>query len=110
MIFLQPFVIMGEQGIISTLRTFGYDLFDDFIDHTYDAEKDHLKRFELLKIEIRRLISISHKEWADFLYESYDRLGYNIRNLKQSSHRYNTIHNTKYKGQSLDFPADHEKI
>ncbi len=109
-LMLQPFVIMGEQGIINTLRTFGYDVFDDFINHTYDKEIDHLKRFELLKTEIRRLISISHEEWADFLYNNYDRLLYNVKNLKQSSYRYNTIHDTKYNGQLLSFPADHKKI
>lgn len=40
-----PFIVFGAPGTIALLRETGFDVLDDFFDHTYDAEDDPAERF-----------------------------------------------------------------
>lgn len=51
-------IILGLPNSIEKLRELGFDLFDDFIDHSYDQELNHRKRVELGFKELQRLNSI----------------------------------------------------
>lgn len=62
---LKPFyyyqfpIIIASHGHVNELRNiYGFDLFDDIIDHSYDNEKDNKKRFELIFNEIKKLQKI----------------------------------------------------
>jgi hypothetical protein len=50
-------LLMGGPQTIAYLRKSGYDVFDDLVDHGYDAEFDHSKRFNSLMAEIKRINS-----------------------------------------------------
>jgi len=43
---LQLPIIIGYQGIISDIRNYGFDVFDDIIDHSYDDMPNEI-RWEL---------------------------------------------------------------
>ena len=51
------------------------------------------KRFNALWAEIERLMKLSHKEWADILYNLLPDLLYNINNFQKCFHR---LYNEKY--------------
>ncbi len=40
-----PFVVFGNAGVIGGLRDLGFDVFDDLLDHGYDALADPAARF-----------------------------------------------------------------
>jgi hypothetical protein len=103
-----PFLINGECGMIQKLREFGYDVFDDIIDHTYDTIRDDRKRVETLYAEIHRLCKKTHTEWAELLRSLYPRLEKNYYHLLQSYWRHNTFHEPVYKNQVLEFPSVHK--
>jgi hypothetical protein len=54
--FMQLPIFVATYGHVSYLRKrFGFDMFDDLIDHSYDLEKDNQKRMKMVFEEIKRL-------------------------------------------------------
>jgi hypothetical protein len=54
--FMQLPIFVATYGHVKYLKTrFGFDLFDDLIDHSYDSEPDSKKRMLLVLNEIKRL-------------------------------------------------------
>jgi ribonucleotide monophosphatase NagD (HAD superfamily) len=45
---LHPVIIVGNPGVVEYLRTQGFDMFDDFIDHSYDSVMDTNTRIDKL--------------------------------------------------------------
>jgi hypothetical protein len=58
----QLFVVWGNAGIIAHLRDLGVDVFDDIIDHGYDAVTDHRNRLEYIHKELDRLAELHWPE------------------------------------------------
>jgi hypothetical protein len=58
----QLFVIWGNSGIVTHLRDLGVDVFDDIIDHAYDAVTDHRNRLEYIHRELDRLAAL---DWTE---------------------------------------------
>lgn len=52
----QLFIHIGAQNNIKYLRKFGFDVFDDLIDHSYDTEPDLSRRVALAMAEVSRLL------------------------------------------------------
>jgi hypothetical protein len=48
-------ILLSGAHIVSTLRSLGYDMFDDLVDHSYDTILDHAQRFHAVHKEIIRL-------------------------------------------------------
>jgi hypothetical protein len=86
--WLQPFVMCAEHHSVQTLRDFGYDVFDDIIDHSYDNIKDHPQRMTALFDEIQRLCGISDVEWIDMLNQIRPRLKANVNHLSHANDRF----------------------
>lgn len=51
-------LFLTVKGYVSLLKSIGFDVFDDFIDHSYDNEDDPDKRIKMLVKELVRLKSI----------------------------------------------------
>lgn len=66
----QLFVIWGNSGIVAHLRDMGVDVFDDIIDHAYDAVTDHRSRLEYIHQELDRLAALV---WQDIYHTTYQR-------------------------------------
>ena len=49
---------MSVPGTIEMLKSQGFDVFDDVVDHAYDNETDHKKRFGMIIDEVKRLKEI----------------------------------------------------
>ena len=59
---IKPFVrgqlplIHSYTGLQSELRKMGFDLYDDFINHSYENETNSVKRLEMIVDEGKRLL------------------------------------------------------
>ena len=75
--FFQLPIIVGNYQMVKKIREeFGFDFFDDFIDHSYDDEPNHKKRLEMIVDEIERL-NTNPEKIKEFYINNNDRL---IRN------------------------------
>lgn len=61
--FGQPFVLIGAVGSVATLRDRGYDVFDQFIDNSYDTIPDNTKRWLACRDVIQSLHNRDLAAW-----------------------------------------------
>lgn len=104
---LQPFVAFGEPGTIREMKNLGYDVFEDFINHSYDTHEDPYHRLDSLVREVDRLCRFSKQRWDDIMIKMLPRLIKNYQHLLQAPLRYNEIHAPMYQGQTVMFPSHH---
>jgi hypothetical protein len=52
-----PFVVFGNAGVIGGLRDLGFDVFDDLLDHGYDALADPAARFAAAEAATMRFLA-----------------------------------------------------
>jgi hypothetical protein len=75
--FYQLSIIVGNYQMVKKIREeFNFDLFDDFIDHSYDNEPNARKRMEMIVNEIERL-NKNPEKIKEFYIENNHRLIYN---------------------------------
>lgn len=66
---------------VKQLRDLNFDVFDDFIDHSYDTEINPIRRVEKLTKELKRLCSLSKSELVDIVDGLEYRMHGNMLNL-----------------------------
>lgn len=54
----RPFLIYGEPMSVATLRDWGFCVFDEVIDHSYDLEFNPILRFSMFISELKRLANL----------------------------------------------------
>jgi hypothetical protein len=89
---LQPFLLVGQCGMLAALRELGFKTFAPFIDEAYDSESDDTKRLEMVLAETRRLCEMPHADlqaWYDTIFD--DVLLFNRMHLAESHHGYDHI-------------------
>ncbi len=74
-------LVISTPGMVTYHRKQGYDVFDDFIDHSYDTVEDTKQRFDMIAREIRRLAAMPLAEIHNFYTQSIDRLQHNRESL-----------------------------
>jgi len=74
-------IFFNTYGYVNKLRSFSFDVFDDIIDHSYDLEKNPIKKIEMIVSECKRLISKPKSELIDIVNNTFDRHEKNIRIL-----------------------------
>ena len=62
----QLFLIFGGTGTIQFLRDIGFDVFDDYLDHSYDIEPDWITRAEKIASVLDTWFAADHEKiWAE---------------------------------------------
>jgi hypothetical protein len=103
----QPFVTAAEPGAIRALRNMGYDVYDDYINHSYDDFEDPQDRmFELFK-EVERLCAIPNKEWISMRKAMLPRTQVNLTHLSNAHFRFNELHEPIYRGACIVGSSNH---
>ena len=74
---LQPFIMIGDNGILKYLHRLGFKTFGDYIDESYDTAPTVKKKFEIIEKEIKRLNNMSMDELHDLFYQMKDIVTYN---------------------------------
>ena len=85
-ISLQFLLYLGNPFVIKRLRKDGYDMFDDFINHSYDEELDFENRLFLLLSEVNRLSNLSKKQINLFYKNNINRFIKNKENFFEHNH------------------------
>lgn len=78
-VFMHPFMIIGQPRTLEVLREWGFDTFDDIFDNSYDLEEDMFKRTEMVLEQMQTINSMTQEELKQKTLEIRDRLVYNKR-------------------------------
>lgn len=76
-VFMHPFMILGQPRTLEILREWGFDTFDDVFDNSYDLEDDMFKRTEMVLHQMEIINKLSPEELKEKTLELKDRLVYN---------------------------------
>ena len=77
--FGQPFVVIGPAGTLETLRTAGYNVFDNVLDNTYDTIENNTERY----IAVRNLlISIQQQNVSELFKKCLSGIRHNQLNFR----------------------------
>ena len=79
-LMLQPFIAFGSKDNLLCLQHKGFDVFDKWIDVSYDSEADEGKRLVLFLRELDRLHNMSHTDWKKLLIEMLPSILHNFYN------------------------------
>jgi hypothetical protein len=53
---------LGCPGLVAYLRSIGFDMFDDYIDHSYDDEHDWHRRIDMIHHQIKQLLELDFEK------------------------------------------------
>lgn len=83
----QPFVMWGDVNTVQALREHGYDVYDAWINHSYDTISDPAERLKVITDEVKRLNAISPEKWAEMLYDMLPTIMSNNKNFNKAFDR-----------------------
>jgi len=90
----QPFVIWGQPGANHKLKDFGYEIYDDWFDLSFDWEEDDITRCQMLVESVQdtcdKLKAMSREEKIAWRFKNQEKLIHNYKILTSSPH---TIYN-----------------
>lgn len=78
--YRKPFIIQGHPGIHQLLTNYGFELYDEYIDYSFDQEKDHSKRTDMILAQLERHRTADYNQIACDLTQKAQR---NYRRLEQ---------------------------
>jgi hypothetical protein len=92
-VFMQPFLTIAQPRTLQVLREWGFDVFDDIFDNSYDLEPDMFKRTEMVIEQIQRFSQLTPEQLRKITLDLEPRLLYNYnryfgKEFKQLSARY----------------------
>jgi hypothetical protein len=74
-------IVIGTSGYVTYLRSNGYHMFDNIIDHSYDDIKDDRLRFAAVAKEIKRLASMPVAQIHELYHQNKESLIHNREQL-----------------------------
>lgn len=75
---LHPFIPVGNYRTLGMLEEMGYKRFDKFFNNGFDDVVNARERFDLIMIEVERLMSMSDQDIMKLYRESWDTLEHNF--------------------------------
>lgn len=72
----RPFLLFSTPNNVKLLREWGFEVYDDYIDHSYDQEHDWIKRQSLILEQLDKPI-----EYTDSVLEDFEQRAVHNRNL-----------------------------
>jgi hypothetical protein len=87
------------SGYVDKIRSLGFDVFDDFINHEYDTEKNHSVRLKMVVDEMDRLNNL---DCIEFYKNNFNRFVKNYSNIyKLKSEGYIELQNFIFKNELI---------
>lgn len=77
---LQPFIAFGSKDNLLSLQRQGFDVFDKWINVSYDGVKDEGDRLKMFLKELDRLHTLSETEWKQMMIEMLPSIIHNFYN------------------------------
>lgn len=76
------FIVLGPTGILSTLKSKGFETFSDIIDESYDGMIDPTERFNAVIKSINLFVSLPLEEIKLYYHQNQNRFENNFQTLK----------------------------
>lgn len=87
---LQPFLIFGQRHANLKLQDYGYKIFDNNFDYSFDEEHDTYKRWSKLRVEVEkhvnRISALPITKQIDWRWRQADLLAHNLKNMVDENH------------------------
>jgi hypothetical protein len=77
---------IGLPGYVDVIRNLGFDVFDDFINHNYDKEQNHIERIKIVVEELNRLTKLDMIEFYNQNRKRFVKNCANIYKLKAEAY------------------------
>ena len=92
---LQPFVIFGQHQCNQKLQDYGYKLYTELFDYSFDDERDTYKRWTKLKAQITRQVDhlqqLDPKKAINWKFRFADISVHNLKTMIQEKHTKNVM-------------------
>lgn len=89
-IYQQVPIFLGTTGLVKHLRQYGFDLFDDIVDHSYDNELNINVRCEMI---FEQLLNLRDFDFEDYFRKNNERFFHNFTVYKNMVQENKNIHN-----------------
>ena len=76
-----PFIIWGNPGTLTYLRSIGYKTFPTLFDESYDTELDPVKRLAMILAEVKKFKDLDSKEKQNLIKMQNDIAEHNYQHL-----------------------------
>jgi len=104
-LFLKPFIVLGDRGYHQFLKSLGFKLFEEFIDYSFDFEYDEDKRIEMFCDQIAKVSSFNSDTMMRLTQQITPKLKHNKSNFYKVFS--SSEHKPKYVNEWLKYnPAD----
>jgi hypothetical protein len=77
---------IGLPGYVDIIRSLGFDVFDDVINHSYDKEQNHIERIKIVVEELNRLNQLDVIEFYNKNRKRFVKNCINIYKLKSEAY------------------------
>jgi hypothetical protein len=77
---------IGLPGYVDVIRNLGFDVFDDFINHNYDKEQNHIERIKIVVEELNKLTQLDMLEFYNQNRKRFVKNCANIYKLKSEAY------------------------
>jgi hypothetical protein len=77
---------IGLPGYVDIIRSLGFDVYDDFINHNYDREQNHIERIKIVVEELNRLNQLNMLEFYNENRKRFVKNCANIYKLKAEAY------------------------
>jgi hypothetical protein len=76
-LFKKPFLILGSKNQNRSLTKFGFNIYDDVFDYSFDEEENLIDRIDGLVAQIQKFINIPPLEFRTILKKIRNKIDYN---------------------------------
>jgi hypothetical protein len=84
----QPFIIYGCPGSNHYFKNFGYKIYDDWFDYSFDYIEDHILRYKQILSQIKEVCSfldtLSFEDKIEWRFKNSEILIHNYKTMKES--------------------------
>ena len=95
MIHLQPFLIFGQPFCNQKLQDYGFEIYDDYFDYSFDEELDTKKRYLKIIEAVKKTVT-----YLDSL-NKFQRINWRYKNQEKLLHNFNLV---------MDYNLEKEKF
>jgi hypothetical protein len=91
MYMYRPFILLSSYGTLDLIKKLGFKTFDKWWDESYDLEKNHVKRFDMVYSIVKEILSYDKDKMINILNEMKPILEHNHNNLKNIDKMMNSL-------------------
>lgn len=87
---MQPFIVFGQKGANKRLKDYGYKLFENLFDYSFDDEADTYKRWRMIFLQVEKLVeklkTMSLEKQTRWKFQEREVLLHNYKTMLLESH------------------------